>query len=292
LFCLLFGILFQCKISKKEKFDDTTAILLLGLAIQNCTFTQARPSVPSINADIHKIILTPYGQAELPLEDMGDHYLHLDIMFTKDSALELNHNINTKDLSKSVYYNKLSKWTNNTMPYEIDPNLYIDRCRIKAAVDHVNKYTNLKMIPRNGESNYVYFTNKSGNQNVCTSYVGMIGSKQNIALGTACNTGSILHEIGHAAGLFHEQGRLDRDTYVNILTENIEDGYASAFNIYTEYGINFGAYDFNSIMHYDGYSFSKNAKPTITKKSDGSAVDSQRTGFSTGDISVINFLYP
>ena len=57
--------------------------------------------------------------------------------------------------------------------------------------------TNLEFVKRSGQSNYIYFTPGSG----CSSYVGMVGGKQNITLADACSTGNTIHEIGHAIGL-------------------------------------------------------------------------------------------
>ena len=62
----------------------------------------------------------------------------------------------------------------------------------------------------------------------------------------------VLHELGHALGLWHEQSRLDRDEYVEILNDNIKPGHEHNFkhrsnNVINDYGV---AYDYNSIMHY------------------------------------------
>lgn len=60
------------------------------------------------------------------------------------------------------------------------------------------------------------------------------------------------HEIGHAIGLYHEQSRPDRFTYVSVLTSNIDP--MSVFNfivmdpsLISTYNI---PYDYGSVMHY------------------------------------------
>ncbi len=49
-------------------------------------------------------------------------------------------------------------------------------------------------------------------------------------------------------------------------------------------------YDYNSILHYSAYAFSKNNLPTIRKKRSGPRLD-QRRGFSRMDLLEINKLY-
>lgn len=59
----------------------------------------------------------------------------------------------------------------------------------------------------------------------CTSNVGMQGGEQKLTIADECDdAASITHLILHALGLWHEQSRPDRDTYVEILWENIYPG--------------------------------------------------------------------
>ena len=56
----------------------------------------------------------------------------------------------------------------------------------------------------------------------------------------------------------HEQTRPDRDDYIDVLFDNIEDGNEN-FNfkkLAIEEWSNYGQiYDFKSVMHYEGWSF-------------------------------------
>ena len=56
----------------------------------------------------------------------------------------------------------------------------------------------------------------------------------------------------HAAGIFHEHARPDRDSYVSINTKNIEDGNEENFRKGTtaEQNTRGVPYDYLSVMHY------------------------------------------
>ena len=64
----------------------------------------------------------------------------------------------------------------------------------------------------------------------CWSYIGHIGGPQDMSLEVpgCIFTSVVQHEFIHALGFYHEQSRADRDCFVWINWDNIEDG---KFNI-------------------------------------------------------------
>lgn len=72
---------------------------------------------------------------------------------------------------------------------------------------------------------------------------------------------------------------------------NIFAGHAYNFKKRTEINSLGSKYDKKSIMHYDGYAFSSNSRPTIMDKATGVAVDAQRDDLSKSDLYQVNKMY-
>ncbi|WP_255452846.1 M12 family metallopeptidase, partial [Aquimarina sp. RZ0] len=87
----------------------------------------------------------------------------------------------------------------------------------------------------------------------------------------------------------------DRDRFVRVLFQNIQNGKEHNFQTYVQRGRDGTEYtntlDFGSIMMYSPKSFSKNGQPTITKL-DGSSYRTQRNGLSNADVIGVNKMYP
>jgi hypothetical protein len=183
------------------------------------------------------------------------------------------------------------RWPNCRVPYEIDPALP-NKQRVTDAIAHWEANTGLRFPLRTVANaaqfpNYIRFTDAGG----CWSMVGMQGGQQTISLGAGCSTGNCIHEIGHAVGLWHEQSREDRDLFVTIRWQNIQNGMAAQFNQHITDGDDLGAYDYGSIMHYPRTAFSKNGQDTIVPTNTGAQIG-QRTGLSAGDIAAVRAMYP
>ena len=79
----------------------------------------------------------------------------------------------------------------------------------------------------------------------------------------ACAVGTILHEMGHIIGLWHEFERPDADNYVTVNYGNVIKGSWGNFETLTQNAQILGLYDFASVMQYLPYSFSRNGGPVI-----------------------------
>ncbi|KAL3270928.1 hypothetical protein HHI36_021434 [Cryptolaemus montrouzieri] len=188
------------------------------------------------------------------------------------------------------------RWSNGVIPYEISGHFSSSSLDvIKRAMGVYHKYTCIRFVPRtSSHKDYVSIT--SGNTG-CWSSVGRITGRQEVNLQSpACTTklGTVLHELMHVAGFYHEQNRPERDDYVTVNFHNIKPGHDANFiKADKDKTISYGVpYDYRSVMHYSDHAFSRNGQPTIVPKQPEAAKKmGQREGFSRGDILKLNAMY-
>ncbi len=137
------------------------------------------------------------------------------------------------------------KWPGGVIPYVFDAYASSEtRSKFLEAKADYDAKTQVRFVPRSNQANYVNVRTADG----CWSYVGTIGGKQDLSIGSGCDVNAARHEMGHALGLAHEQVRQDRDRWVTVNaggSQNAVD-YGSA-------GVPVGPYDFQSMMHYRNY---------------------------------------
>ncbi len=177
---------------------------------------------------------------------------------------------------------------------------------MRDAVAYIEARNNVDFIEINTASNYhILITDDIKPDNTgragCASAVGYkaySAGYQRLNLqrydpdtGTCNRKGIAIHELMHSLGVWHEQSREDRDDYVTILYENIEDKKEGNFDQHITDGTDIGEYDYSSIMHYGEYAFSKNGQKTIVTIQPGVTIG-QRDDMSDGDIAAIEYKYP
>ena len=185
----------------------------------------------------------------------------------------------------------LDRWADGIVYYQKSPEFSAeDAEKVDQAVAHWDLLSSLKFVERTAElaetqTDYINFQPAGG----CASWVGRIGGEQEIWVGEVCSVGSVIHEIGHAVGLFHEHTRTDRDSFITVQWDNIVSGKEFNFDILEAGAEDLGSYDYDSVMHYGEGFFSRNGQPTILTP-DGIQVG-QRIALSQNDLESVNEMY-
>lgn len=231
---------------------------------------------------------TPDGR--LRFEILGEYAVYQgDIVLGKATdILNTSNTVLLRGLSRNSDWDR---WIDGLIYYKLSDALDATaRAKIAAAIDHWNTRSSVSLIEVTPEldssvPDYVKFEAASG----CASYVGRNGGEQALWVAPQCTVGSIIHEIGHAAGLFHEHTRSDRDSFVTVNWDIISDDKRMNFDI-MDTGVELiGDYEYGSIMHYGSSFFSKTGGVTLSAP-DGITIG-QREALSPGDLAAIDQIY-
>lgn len=121
----------------------------------------------------------------------------------------------------------------------------------------------------------------------CNSHVGMRGGAQQIRCLQNWSVQTLIHELGHAIGLLHEQQRPDRDQHV-LVNPFLIRGYRDVdfAKKRPPWSVPHGTYDCQSVMHY-------RSVRGFTARRGGRCSSLGRTtaGASAGDYATINQYY-
>lgn len=194
--------------------------------------------------------------------------------------------------SVCVQYGSSQLWSNKRVPFVIDSGITgTRRTRLQEAIDAWNDSSvDVKFVPNTSilpTAHVKFVRTKDG---ACgSSYVGNQGDifGQPINIREDCfRTRTIHHEMGHAVGLWHEQQRCDRNSFVTVTSTDS-----------TNYGRKCGAkwrdyrtYNYGSVMHYSPSSVMSIVSNPPAHRGDPTLAG-QATQLNSGDIADIDTMY-
>ncbi|GAB3902690.1 M12 family metallopeptidase [Mucilaginibacter boryungensis] len=302
---------------KKKIFTTSVKTLVLGILIlsigsckkQSLTVEPSNKNVnvsftpPSPVGKLHTLHFANHSTLHLVETTTGEFYMGGDIVLSKEQVnMLMNDTLKSKKSSlhlNSTFNTDFTKlWPNKTIYYTIDNPDNVST--INAAIAHWESNTAIRFVQRTNQANYVTFTCCPQNGNAAgDSEIGMKGGQQFIRLNGVVSLQTIIHEIGHTVGLFHEQQRADRDLYVYINYSNIKSSFTADYDTYIQnnkMGAETGPYDFNSVMGYDYYyssvGYAGNTSPQIQPLNPNlPSYFFQGSGLSAGDIEGVRLMY-
>ena len=101
---------------------------------------------------------------------------------------------------------------------------------LNSAIAQFNStFANIKFVARTAQTDYVNFNFDANNNSAqCEATLGRAGGEQQVGgsggSSNPCTITTILHEMGHTVGLWHEQARPDRNTYITVNYGNVVKG--------------------------------------------------------------------
>uniref|UniRef100_A0A8R1HQM4 Metalloendopeptidase n=1 Tax=Caenorhabditis japonica TaxID=281687 RepID=A0A8R1HQM4_CAEJA len=153
-------------------------------------------------------------------------------------------------------------WPNAEVPYDIAPHYTAtERAVILSAMDAFKGVTCIRFRPRTASDKHYLQINKYYKLERCFSYIGRQSSRwlfgtaagnveTRMKLDPSCllynGRGTVMHELMHILGFYHEHQRDDRDRRIG------GSAFHYNFKIYQRAKSYYmGGYDANSIMHYN-----------------------------------------
>lgn len=156
------------------------------------------------------------------------------------------------------------KWPSRTIAYYIQPDV-VQPERVQMAMAMFDQSA-IRFVPHSNQQDALVFEEASG---ICKSYVGHIGGLQPVWVPAGCGPREIAHEILHALGFVHEQNRSDRDDFISVLFDNIDEKYRDNFEKLPQEFMavsGLAPFDFESLMIYPVWMFVKHGQATMESK--------------------------
>jgi hypothetical protein len=196
----------------------------------------------------------------------------------RDGALVVEGDMQIGDVAdlrrRSAFTSNLTRrWPSGVIPYAFDGSWSTNatdtatQADIRAAMDRIAQRSPLRFVERDGQAGYLLI--KKDPQPA--AQVGYRGNAQNYQADENTVFGSLMHELLHSAGVFHEQSRPDRDDTVRFFAECVRAG-TNLGNWTVETSADTASrFDFRSIMLYGSTGFC--APDTADRDGDGNRTE-------------------
>lgn len=194
-----------------------------------------------------------------------------------------------KSLTGYVKEPVLKLWPTHEIPVFISPMVSRPE-RVHEAISYFSQ-TNIRFVNFADQADAIAIL--PGKEN-CISYMGYLGGHQPIYIAEGCSADNIAHELMHAIGFIHEQNRMDRDSYIEVLFSNIDSKYHINFEKFSNDLMRVSGlteFDFESLMLYPETMFSNNGSAAIKSRIKEERIRPLRT-LSPKDIYRVNLAYP
>lgn len=276
--CILLAVLASCN-------DNHT-----NIHVEQDSLLGQISNYENIASTDHQRIVLANGQ--VVYMDSDSTYFLGDIVFSKEQ-IEIMNTPQPRGVARKSW---IHYWPNKVIKYCVWGDFTVDQTNsIMQALSTISSVTGITFRPA-GPTSYpcIIFTPSNENE----SLIGMQTNGNHIRLclsdtNHTYNKTTVMHETMHSLGYLHEQARSDRDNYVVIHWNNIEEGKENNFETFVDWGwqgYNLGEFDYNSIMIYSSHFFNGDSNSYTMTKLDGSII-TQGTTLSNGDIAALNFIY-